>query len=75
MKTVYRNNGHSDFLAKTRTNSLQLEDHLGRREPNYDKKYKLCGEEVEDLQHFLVKCKKLESERNKRIIEGPDMPA
>ena len=29
-ENCYRNNGNSAFLAKARTNFLQLEEHLGR---------------------------------------------
>ena len=32
----YRNNSQSAYLAKARTNSLQLEEHLGRGQPNYN---------------------------------------
>ena len=74
-ENCYKYNGHSAFLAKERTNSLHLEDHLGRGYPHYDKTCKLCGEGEEDLEHFLVKCKKLDSERDRRIKEDPDMPA
>ena len=35
-ENCYRNNNSSTFLAKARTNSLQLEEHLGRGLPNYD---------------------------------------
>ena len=40
----YRNNSCSAYLAKARTNSLQLEEHLGRGLPNYDTTCKLCGQ-------------------------------
>ena len=73
-ENCYRNNGHSAFLAKARTNSLQLEEHLGRGKPHYDKTCKLCGEEEEDIVHFTMKCKRLEKKRenpaiNKDIID------
>ena len=74
-ENCYRNNGHSAFVAKVRTDSLQLEDHLGRGKPHYDKTCKLCGVGEENLKHILLKCKELESERNRRIMEGPDMAA
>ena len=73
-ENCYRNNRHSAFLAKARTNSLQLEDQLGRGKPNYDKTCKLCQDGKEDLDHFMVKCEKLESERDRRIIEDTDKP-
>ena len=59
-KNYYRNNGQSDSLAKTRTNSLQLEEHLGRGKTNYNKICKLCGLREENLEHVLVECTKLE---------------
>ena len=49
----YSNNINSTYLAKARTNSLQLEDHLGRGVPEYDRTCKLCKIEKEDLEHFL----------------------
>ena len=65
----YRNNSHSAFLAKARTNSLQLEEHIGRGIQNYDATCKLCGEETEDLVHFIIKCKKLENIRDYNLID------
>ena len=68
----YCNNICSTYLAKARTNSLQLEEHLGRGQPNYDKTCKLCGQEEEDLEHFIVRCPELEGKRNPEIMEeGP----
>ena len=64
----YRNNSYSAFLAKARINSLQLEEHKSRGCQNYDKKCKLCGEETEDIVHFLIKCKELEKMRNYKLI-------
>ena len=66
----YRNNSHSAFLAKSRKNFLQLEEHKGRGNQNYDTTCKLCGEEEEDIAHFLVKCKELEGERDSRLMNG-----
>ena len=65
----YRNNSYSRFLARARTNSLQLEEHKGRGLKNYDTKCKLCGEETEDIVHFLTKCKKLEIIRDYNVID------
>ena len=48
-ENCYRNNGHSAFLAKARTNSLQLEEHLGRGKTNYNTTCKLCGLGEENL--------------------------
>ena len=69
-ENCYRNNGHSAFLAKARTNSLQLEEYQGRGKPNYDTTCRLCGEEEKDILHFLIKCRKLEEKRDSRMIDG-----
>ena len=65
----YRNNKNSEYLAKARTNSLQLEEHLGRGRRNYDKTFKLCSLEEEDLEHFLLKCPRLQCKRDKEAIK------
>ena len=69
----YTNKITSEFLAKARTNSLQIREVLGRRtdnkENNYDTTCQLCGKETEDLEHFLVKCEKLEEGRNEDIMK------
>ena len=69
-ENCYRNNGHSAYLAKARTNSLQLEEHRGRGIQHYDSTCKLCGEEIEDIVHFLIKCEKLEAKRDDTLIDG-----
>ena len=65
----YRNNSYSIFLAKARINSLQLEEHIGRGIKDYEAKCKLCGKEIEDIVHFIIKCDKLESKRNYNLID------
>ena len=65
----YRNNSYSRFLARARMNSLQLEEHKGRGQKNYNTNCKLCGEEKEDMVHFLTKCKNLEIKRDYNIID------
>ena len=65
----YCNNICSTYLEKARTNSLQIEEHIGRGIPNYDKTCKLCGTGEEDLEHFLVKCPELERKRDPEIME------
>ena len=66
----YSNNINSTYLAKARTNSLQLEDHLGRGVAGYDETCKLCKLEEEDLEHFLIKYPELEKKRNKEIMKN-----
>ena len=72
-ENCYRNNGHSANLAKARTKSLQLEEHLRRGKTNYNINYKLCGLVEKNLEYFLVECHKLEEKRNPLIMEGPQM--
>ena len=60
----YRNNRNSEYLAKARTNSLQLEEQLGRGRRYYDITCKLCGHEEGNLKHFMVKCPRLQSKRD-----------
>ena len=62
--SCYRNNRNSEYLKKARTNSLQLVEHLGRGKRNYDKTCKLCSQEEEDLEQFLVKYPMLQSKRD-----------
>ena len=45
----YRNNVNSDYLAKARTNCLQLQEYFGRRNRNLDKTCKLCNQGEENL--------------------------
>ena len=66
----YRNNFNSTFLARARINSLKLEEHKGRGNPNHDKTCKLCKEGEEDIVHFLIDCKELEEDRNYHLIDS-----
>ena len=69
----YINNTASKFLAKARTNSLKIREVLGRtkenRENNFDTTCQLCGTEEEDLEHFILKCRKLEGKRDTEIMD------
>ena len=65
----YRNNINSMFFARVRLNSLSLEEARGRGKAFYDKICKLCGQEEEDLLHFMIKCPYLEKRRNFEIID------
>ena len=70
MTQCYTNSINSNYLAKARTNTLQVEEYFYRRNKNHDKICKLCGLEDEDLQHFLVTCPILELKRDKEIMES-----
>ena len=65
----YRNNYNSKLYARARINALQLEEHKGRGNKNYNTMCKLCGEEEEDIVHFTVRCSKLEKKRNYELID------
>merc|ERR1712030_120991 len=69
----YTNKTSSNYLAKARTNSLQVREVLGRRkdyrEAGYDTTCQLCGKETEDLEHFLIKCEKLKKERKNNLMK------
>ena len=57
-------------MAKARTNTLQVEEYMHRRNRNHEKTCRLCGLEEEDLQHFLVTCPALEQKRDREIMES-----
>ena len=59
---------HNNNNTCTRINALQLEEHKGRGKEHYDTTCKLCRKETEDIVHFIITCKKLESKRNYKII-------
>ena len=64
----YRNNTNSLFFARARTNSIKLEEHKGRGLAGYDKTCKICKEDIEDVVHFIIDCKKLERIRDYNLI-------
>ena len=64
----YRNNTNSLFYARARINSIKLEDHKGRGIAGYDKTCKMCKEDMENIVHFLIDCKKLEIVRDYNLI-------
>ena len=54
----YENNRNADLWFRSRTNCLYLSDRN-----KSDKRCKLCGDEVEDIEHFLLECIYLEETR------------
>ena len=64
----YRNNVNSQFLAMARINAIGLEEAKKRGCSFYNATCKLCSYEEEDLVHFAIQCPKLESIRNKELI-------
>ena len=65
----YRNSYNSKIYERARINALQLEEHKGRINKNYNATCKLCGEEEEDIVYFTVKCSKLEQKSNHDLID------
>ena len=64
----YRNTQSSKLLARARTNTLQVEEYVHRRDRNHNRICKLCRLEEEDLKHFMLRCPKLRSKRNNKIM-------
>ena len=67
---IYRNDGPSVFLYRARANALELNDfNRHRGGGGIDETLcGLCSEEVEDLGHFMLRCRVLE-ERDSELIE------
>ena len=65
----YRNGLNSKLLARARTNTLQVEEVIQRRCREHSKICRLCELEEEDLKHFVLRCPRLRSKRDRRVIE------
>ena len=63
----YDNKFSSILLFRARSNTLKL--NVEKRHKSGDTKCDLCGQVKEDLVHFLLDCKELESKRDKEIME------
>ena len=61
-ETIYDNTPASVVLFQARTNSLPLEDR--KRHESKETTCRLCGEETEDLGHFILICTKLSEIRS-----------
>ena len=64
---IYDNRESSRLLYWARSNSLRLNDWNRHQKGNVS--CQMCGEEKEDLLHFIIKCKGIEDKRNEEIIE------
>ena len=62
---MYDNSKRSNVWFKIRTNTLNLNDR--KRFENGNTFCELCGKEEENLNHFLLKCEKIQNERNQCI--------
>ena len=68
---IYDNRISSMWLFRARSNSLKLNQRAYFLKPNHkieDKICNLCEEEEESLEHFMLKCNKLERKRNYELI-------
>ena len=63
----YDNKFSPILLFRARSNTLKL--NVEKRHKSGDTKCDLCGQVKEDLVHFLLDCKELESKRDKEIME------
>ena len=68
---IYDNRWSSVLLFRARANALELNDRqrFNNERTERDTRCRLCEEEYENLEHFLIHCKKLEEERNPRIMK------
>ena len=64
----YINTQGSKLLARARTNTLQVEEFIHRRDRNHEKICRLCMLEEEDLKHFMLRCPRLRSRRNNSML-------
>ena len=67
----YKNLKQSTYLAKARTNSLQLEDQLGRGIENYNKTCKMCKLENENLKEKRSNNYQYKHKPNTRSADSP----
>ena len=56
------------FLARARTNSLKLEEAVGRGNIHYNKNCKMCEQGEENLIHFITECPALEGKRSYDLL-------
>ena len=61
---MYDNRPSSIIMYRARTNCLKLNDR--NRHQGGEVKCKLCGAEVENLEHFILECVELSEERKKK---------
>ena len=64
---IYDNTFVSELLFGARSNSLNLNDM--KKHSGGEATCDVCGEEEEDLIHFMVRCRGLEDRRDRELIE------
>ena len=62
---IYDNRPSSIIMYRARTNCLKLNDR--NRHQGGEIECKLCGTNIENLEHFLLDCKELSEERQKMV--------
>ena len=67
----YDNRPESNLLFQARTNSLDLNDENRHKKKveEQDTRCKLCGNEYEDIIHFMIDCKEIEKTRDKQLMK------
>ena len=65
-ETIYDNSIASEVLFRARANRIKLG--IFNRHSGGDTTCKICGEGEEDLEHFILKCSKLEGFRRRDLI-------
>ena len=66
----YRNGEESRLIFRARSNTLALNDRFrhDKGEVKRDTKCSICTTEYEDLGHFILRCEKLENERDRFLL-------
>ena len=67
----YDNRPESNLLFQARTNSLDLnaENRHKKKVEEQDTSCKLCGNEYEDIIHFMIDCREIEKTRDKQLMK------
>ena len=66
----YRNGEESRLIFRARSNTLALNDRFrhDKGEVKRDRNCSICTIEYEDLGHFILRCEKLENERDRVLL-------
>ena len=64
----FRNDEKYKIMERARSNTLKLS---WREKEANDRICKMCNEENEELEHFLLECSKLQEIRNKSLLQRP----
>merc|ERR1712008_316581 len=66
----YDNRPESRLIFQARSNTLNLNDRkrFKKESTKEDKECKLCGNEEENMIHFIIECKEMETVRNSRLM-------